>query len=82
MPNAEKREKREQRTKAGTWNLMGRLDEEIEREHIFRDAVGKKLNFMVLQETGLKVHKNFIGIGGTVINLEGPAGTAYRGLGF
>ena len=82
MPNAEKKEKRLLETVAGTWNIMGRLDEEMEREHIFRDAVEKRLNFMVLQETGLKVQREFIGTGGRLINLEGPAGTVYRGLGF
>ena len=60
---------------------MLRLDQEMQRELIFKDAVARNIHFMALQETGCKVFQEYIGLGGRIINLEG-ATKKYRGLAF
>ena len=57
MGKEEKREREENLTKASTWNIMGKLTIKAEREHIFLDAIERKLHFMCLQETGCKDHQ-------------------------
>ena len=71
----------ENATKASTWNINGRLTIKEEREHIFLDARERKLHFMCLQETGCKIHQEFMGKGGIIINLAGQS-DEYRGLAF
>ena len=82
MPREEKVQKKLLYTQGATWNLMGQLDKEIEREHIFADAVERNIHFMSLQETGSKTYKEIIGRGGKIINLVGGITKEYRGLGF
>ena len=81
MTREEKVRKNSLLTHGASWNQMGQLDREIEREQIFADAVERNLHFMALQETGCKSYQKFIGRGGVIINLEG-ATREYRGLGF
>ena len=47
-------------TQAGLLNQMDRLEEQMEREYIFEDAVELNIHFMTLQEPGCKTFKKYI----------------------
>ena len=55
MPKEEKMEREKKLTRTVTWNIMGRLSQKEEQEHIFEDAIERRIHFMGLQETGLKI---------------------------
>ena len=81
MTKGKKLEREQNATKASTWNINGKLTIQKEREQLFLDAMERKLHFMCLQETGCKIHQEFRGQGGKIINLAGKS-DEYRGLAF
>ena len=81
MPKEKKLEREKKVTKAATWNLMGRLSQKEEQEHIFADAIERRIHFMGLQETGLKNYSEIVKEEAKIINLESKE-NGYRGLAF
>jgi len=81
MTKEKKLEREKRETRASTWNMNGHLKELTEMNHIFFDAIKKKIQFMCLQETGCKEYRDIRGRGGKIINLSGNT-MAYRGLAF
>ena len=62
MPKEKKVENEKKWTRASTWNMMGRLDELQECDHIFLDALERRIQFMVLQETGCTEYREILGV--------------------
>ena len=81
MTKEKKLEREKILTKAATWNIMGRLSQKEEQEHIFQDAEERGIHFMGLQETGIKDYLEIVGKEGKIINFEGIS-DGYRGLAF
>ena len=81
MTKEKKLEREKILTKAATWNIMGRLSQKGEQEHIFQDAEERGIHFMGLQETGIKDYLEIVGKEGKIINFEGIS-DGYRGLAF
>ena len=81
MPKEKKEEREKLLTRAATWNLMGRLTKKEEQEHIFKDAEERKIQFMGLQETGLKKYMEIVQNECKIINF-GEITNEYRGMAF